>query len=91
MSEATITLPLAVGQQMDHPCAGTWEVLEHLGGPHDDYRIRCVADNRQRGSEQDRVTVVHAEYVTRTFDARPASPNTNQTKVTPEAGQGPAR
>lgn len=52
----------AVGLRVLHPCVGIFEVIEHIGGPYDDWRVRCI-----EGTEVGRETIVHREYWDRTF------------------------
>ena len=57
-----------VGQILRHPGGSTWELIEHVGGEHDDWRGRCVAGELFSGV--DRVgneMTFHREYMDRTF------------------------
>ena len=56
----------AVGDLLDHPCAGRWKLIEHIGGEQDDWRGECVIANFSN-EEVGRTKVFHREYMERTF------------------------
>lgn len=61
----------AVGDVLQHPCGSQWELIEHLGGKHDDWRGRCIVGHPRpgygSGENIGRERTFHREYMDRTF------------------------
>jgi hypothetical protein len=85
LAEAALTQPEAdpevprcgedrwqLGDVLQHPCGSRWELIEHIGGEHDDWRGRCVQSHwpkgpAGRGEQLGVERTFHREYMDRTF------------------------